>query len=279
MKRRSQILIAFVAGSWIFSVPLQTGAQEDAVTICILDSGCNESGVTGKNYLNDSENLEDTQGHGTFVYQILSQSAPDAQLYMLKCFDDSQEMEVEEDNRTVEERIVAAIYEAVDSYHADIINMSWTLNQDSEKLHEAIQYADRHHVLMVAAAGNLSLSTPLGSQVYPAAWEEVIGVAGADTDEQGKPASSLWYLRSEAVFVSADGNCQGEKGSSFATPRISAVLADYLSERPQKTVSLEEAKNYLISLAEDAGEPGYDTVFGWGYINVGSLNHEKEKRR
>ena len=34
--------------------------------------------------------------------------------------------------------IIQAIYDAVDIYDADIINMSWTLNQDDEELHEAI---------------------------------------------------------------------------------------------------------------------------------------------
>lgn len=263
---------------YTLSVPLQAGAQEEqpsdtgSVTICILDSGCNATNVKGKSYLDDSEDLNDAQNHGTFVYQILEETAPDAQLYMLKCFGNSDDLNAE-DRNIAEDRIITAIYDAVDTYHADIINMSWTLNRDSEKLHEAIQYAGDHEVLMVAAAGNLSLSTPLGSEVYPAAWDEVIGVAGADTDEQGESVSSLWYLQSEAVFVSADGNFRGEKGSSFAAPRISGVLADYLTVTAKDNVSLERAKVYLKNQAEDTGEPGYDMIFGWGYV------WENKKRR
>ena len=125
------------------------------------------------------------------------------------------------------------------------------------------------------------MQTPLGSLVYPAAWEEVIGVGGADLDEEGNPVSSLWYLQSEAVFVCADGNYKGEKGSSFAVPQVAAVLADYLkeemaagricnSEENEKSDSArtKKARAYLQDLAEDAGEKGYDTTFGWGYIRL-----------
>ena len=110
---------------------------------------------------------------------------------------------------------------------------------------------------------------------------KVIGVGGVDLDEEGNPASSLWYLQSEAVFVCAGGNYKGEKGSSFAVPQVTAVLADYLkeemvtgkirnSEEAEKSDSArtQKARAYLQELAEDAGETGYDTIFGWGYIRL-----------
>lgn len=252
-----------------FLAPLTVGAQEESVTICILDSGCNDSEIEGRNYLSqsgnateDDENLEDTENHGTYVSQLLKETSPDAKLYMLKCFDKSESAD---GDSAAESAIIQAIYDAVDIYHADIINMSWTLNQESEELHEAIQYAAAQDVIMVAAAGNLSWSTPLGSIGYPAAWEEVIGVSGADLDENGEPVSSLWYLQSNAVFVSADGNYQGEKGSSFAVPRITGILARYLAEMPEKHTQ-KDVQDYLKSIAQDAGEPGYDTTFGWGFV-------------
>lgn len=51
--------------------------------------------------------------------------------------------------------------------------------------------------------------------------------------KRGMPVSSLWYLKSEAVFVSADGNYEGEKGSSFAVPRVSGKIAEYLFQKPE----------------------------------------------
>lgn len=269
--------------SIFLSMPFTAGASAerepskeitDPVTICILDSGCNLPDVQGKNYLDGTFDLTDREGHGTYVYEILKENAPYADLYMLKCFDSSislpqnaQESEEEQSkDPDAGTAIMQAVYDAVDVYDADIINMSWTLNQESDELHEAIQYAAGQNVLLVAAAGNLSLSTPLGSEVYPAAWKEVIGVTGADLDDQRAPVSSLWYLQSDAVFVSADGNYRGEKGSSFAAPRISGVLAKYLAETPEEKHTQEDAEEYLKDIAADEGERGYDTVFGWGFI-------------
>ena len=258
----------------LLPLPLTAGAISDPVTVCILDSGCNLPDIQGRNYLDGTQDLTDQEGHGTFVYEILKETAPDADIYMLKCFDSSisltqnEQGDAEKQSKAPDtgSAIMQAMYDAVDVYDADIINMSWTLNQDSEELHEAICYAAKQNVLLVAAAGNLSLSTPLGSQVYPASWEEVIGVSGADLNEQGEPVSSLWYLQSDAVFVSADGNYQGEKGSSFAAPRISGILAGYLDRTSEEKHTQSYAEEYLKSIAVDAGHPGYDTVFGWGYV-------------
>ena len=91
-------------------------------------------------------------------------------------------------------------------------------------------------------------------------------MSGVDLNAQGEPVSSLWYLQSDAVFVSADGNYQGEKGSSFAAPRISGILAGYLDRTSEEKHTQSYAEEYLKSIAVDAGLPGYDTVFGWGYV-------------
>ena len=279
---RRTCFYANVLTAILLTLPLTAGAAaemepskaiSDPVTVCILESGCNLPDIQGRNYLDGTQDLTDPEGHGTYVYELLKETAPEAELYMLKCFDSStslpqntQKADDASEATDIGTAIIQAVYDAVDVYDADIINMSWTLNQDRGELHEAICYAAKQNVLLVAAAGNLSLSTPLGSQVYPASWEEVIGVSGADLNAQGEPVSSLWYLQSDAVFVSADGNYQGEKGSSFAAPRISGILAGYLDRTSEEKHTQSYAEEYLKSIVVDAGPPGYDTVFGWGYV-------------
>lgn len=93
---------------------------------------------------------------------------------MLKCFDSStslpqntQKAGDASEATDIGTAIIQAVYDAVDVYDADIINMSWTLNQDSEELHEAICYAAKQNVLLVAAAGNLSLSHTTGKSGLP----------------------------------------------------------------------------------------------------------------
>ena len=166
-------------------------AAPQAPVVCILDSGTNEAGAEGWNYLAGNEDLTDEAGHGDLIYQLLESETPNARLIMLKCFESAEETEEKKGTET----ITQALYDAVDLWQADVISISWTRNEESEELYEAVCYARENGAVLVAAAGNLSLSTPLGSLVYPAAWEEVIGVGGADTDEKGEPVALSGILR------------------------------------------------------------------------------------
>ena len=134
---------------------LAAGNSDGKVTICILDSGWNRENGEGWNYVAEDQDLTDHNGHGTLITEILEDNAPDAKLVMLKCFD--QEMEDSEK----EDIMARAIRDCVDKYHGDIINMSWTLNQEKDELHDAVKYAQEKGAILVAAAGNLSMQTPL----------------------------------------------------------------------------------------------------------------------
>ena len=148
----------------------------------------------------------------------------DANVNMLKYFDS-------EESRG-ETALVVALSAAIDVYDADVIVMSWVVGDERKKLYEAIQYAASQGAVLVASAGNLSLATGLGTSVYPAAWDEVIGIGGLNLDEQGEPVSSLWYLTGDAVYVCTRGEFNGENGSSFAAPRVAAVIAAYFADNP-----------------------------------------------
>ena len=228
----------------------------EAVTVCILDSGCNDHTGAGESFLEASDALTDTIGHGTQICSLIRDGAPEADVVMLKCF--------EAEDSVNEDAIVAALYAAVDIYHADVINMSWTLADESEALREAILHAYDRGTVLVACAGNLSLSTGLGAVAYPAAWDEVIGVAGVNLDAQGEPQTSLWYLYGEAVDFCARSDCGDEKGASYATARVSGRIAAALQDGVEKA----EIYEYLASLAQDMGESGFDERYGWGYLEM-----------
>lgn len=290
-KKRKMILIS----SMLLTAALLPGARQKVhaeqeelnqkIRICILDSGCSDPEISGWNYVDQNADLTDFSGHGTKLCHLLQEQLPQAELIMLKCF------EIEEMEEEKEGQIVQALQDATELYHADVINMSWATVTESEIVHEAVRKAEQEGCILVASAGNLSLQTPLGSTVYPAAWEEVIGVGGVDLDENREPCISLWYLQNEAVYVCADGMYEGERGSSFAAPRVAGVIAEYLQEQKSsfwKTVQednsltleklqelekamrpkREEVQEYLRSIAYDLNTEGYDTATGWGYIDV-----------
>ena len=116
----------------------------------------------------------------------------------------------------------------------------------------------------MACAGNLSLTTGLGTDAYPAAWDEVIGVAGVNLDADGAPKTSLWYLYGEAVDFCARADCGDEKGASYSTARVTGRIAAAL----QSGVEKAEIYEYLATLARDMGDPGFDDRYGWGYLET-----------
>ena len=239
-------------------LPWETCCAAEPVTVCILDSGCGEDDAEGESFLGDPDDLTDSIGHGTRICSLVRSGAPEAKVIMLKCF--------ESQDTVNEEAIISALHAAVDTYHADVINMSWTLADKSDALHEAILHASDQGAVLVACTGNLSLSTGLGTVAYPAAWDEVIGVAGVDLNDAGEPQTSLWYLYGEAVDFCARSDCGDDKGSSYAAALVSGLIASALSNGTEPSRIVE----HLAENAQDMGDPGYDERFGWGYLETES---------
>lgn len=248
------------------------------IKVAVIDSGCYEHEdlknnlLEGKNYITGTTDVTDNIGHGTHVSGIIAAEmnnigmvgvAPKAKIVPLKCFDSSHETYVDE--------IVAAIYDAVDVYDCKIINMSWGLKNNDPFLQEAIDYADNKGVILVASVGNN------GSTVmyYPAAYKNVIGVSSVNIDKN----KSSFAQYNQSVFITAFGEKvrstykNGEyhllQGTSQSTPMISGIAAVALS-MDEKLTNLE-FRQLLIETAEDLGETGYDTKFGYGLANEKAL--------
>ena len=47
---------------------------------------------------------------------------------------------------------------------------------------------------------------------------------------------------------------------------MTAVIARYLQSVPEEKKDDLSVRQYLKEQAQDLGEPGYDAVFGWGYV-------------
>ena len=74
-------------------------AAPQAPVVCILDSGTNEAGAEGWNYLTGNEDLTDEAGHGDLIYQLLESETSNARLIMLKCFESAEETEEKKEQR------------------------------------------------------------------------------------------------------------------------------------------------------------------------------------
>lgn len=246
------------------------GCYGSETIIGVIDSGFTAPDgntpflLEGHNYLDGSCDTTDTVGHGTFVVGILASEtygiATRASIVPLKCFDEKT---------TSLDFILQAIYDAVDVYHCDIINMSVGMDRESDLLREAVDYAIEKGAIVVAAAGNGGGTTP----AYPAAWEEVIGVGSVSP--QGTLSS--FSRQYHGVTAVAPGESleslslpgfTSKSGTSFATPHVSALAAVVQNIQP---TTQPEFLSLLRETSVDGGEAGYDTAYGYGIVDGESM--------
>lgn len=152
-----------------------------------------------------------------------------------------------------------------------VINLSLT-GPPNDLLARAVRAAKAGGVILVAAAGN---DGPNAKPVYPAAYEEVIAVTAVDRARQAYRRA----VRGDHIDIAAPGvgvwtaasvtGARQQTGTSFAAPFVTATVAVLLSAEPD--MALKELEARLAGLVEDLGEPGRDTVFGWGLLNVRGL--------
>ena len=195
--------------------------------------------------------------HGTFTAGVIAATAPDAQIMPLRAFDD--------EGRTDLFSLAKAIWYAVDN-GADVINMSWGTDTDSDVIRTAIQYAASKGVVLVASAGNMNNEFAY----YPAAYDEVIAVAA--TDDLDHKASFSSY--GAHVLVSAPGvniistypgGTYGVKsGTSFSAPLVSGQVA------LMRSLQLKDIKNRVsgTSIEIDSKNPDYKRKLGVGRVDA-----------
>src|SRR5258707_6170174 len=168
-------------------------------------------------------------GHGTMTSGLVHLAAPTAKILPLKAFTAS--------GTGYLSNIIAALYYAV-QHKANVVNMSFDLATPSPALSQAVSYANRANVVLVAAAGNESTS----ARVYPAAISGYVMGIASTTDWDAR--SSFSNYGSDDVSVAATGEyvdrtCleglhAAASRTSFCSPLVAGAAA--LPLHPQKGV-------------------------------------------
>lgn len=123
------------------------------------------------------------------------------------------------------------------------------------------------HVI-VAAAGN---GGPTAPPAYPAALPDVVAVTAVDKEMRVyRYANQGRYVRVAARGVDVTAAAPGGKtarqsGTSFATPHIAAWMARCTGGK--SPAARVKCIKRLENEARDLGEPGRDSVYGYGYIS------------
>ena len=147
--------------------PRSTPTPENVV-VAVIDTGIDvthpdlaEHVVDGYNFANDSDQVYDPdlgieQAHGTHVAGIIAQTAPDAKIMPLKCF---------ENGRAYTSDLIEAINFAKEN-GASIVNCSWGSKDNNQALREAMEQSG---LFFVCAAGNNRMDVD-ETPIYPASF-------------------------------------------------------------------------------------------------------------
>jgi len=173
---------------------------------------------------------------------------------------------------------------------ADIINLSLggaPFDQDTQNLYNEVRAAG---IMVVAAAGNQSSSTPL----YPASYAGVISVGAVDAQRRlaaysntGSGIDVTAPGGNNSVDLNGDGFPDGVlstggiisnsgvnyvysflNGTSMAAPHVAGVLALMKSVNPGLTPADIDSLLLAGALSDDLGAPGRDDLYGHGLINA-----------
>ena len=170
-------------------------------------------------------------GHGTMVAGLIHLAAPRSMILPLKAFSANGSGYTSD--------ILRAIYRAVRE-GARVINMSFSMRSASAELQRAVNHASSSGSICVASAGNDGQAI----SVYPAAWNNVIGVASTSNNDRrstfsnyGSPLVSLAAPGEGVITTYPYGTYAAAWGTSFSTPLVSGTVALLLDIRPDLTMS------------------------------------------
>ncbi|MCD8022376.1 MAG: S8 family serine peptidase [Lachnospiraceae bacterium] len=250
------------------------GYDGSGVRIALLDTGVRESHVVfdgaiiieGIDYTDTPlGGTRDYIGHGTFLASILVAQpgnslgitglAPGAELIPMKCFD--------EESAGVSV-LAQAIYDAVNLYDCDIINMSWGVTEDDAVLYAAVEYAYEQGVILIASAGNDGSSDAV---YYPAAWEQVISVGAVNQNMEissySQQNETTWlYAPGDSIYGAGHTSDLADatlSGTSYAAAYVTGAAALALQVAPDLTT-----EELMQASATELGDGDY-------FLNIGAL--------
>jgi type VII secretion-associated serine protease mycosin len=248
------------------------------VTVAVVDTGVDAAhpdlaGVVlpGTDLISPGgDGSDDGNGHGTHVAGIIAAVANNGlgvaglaqgvRILPVRVLDDS--------GAGWASTIAKGIIWATD-HGAAVVNLSLGDHVADDVTATAVQYAEDHGVVVVAAAGNDRAD---GDPVtYPAAYPGVIGVAATnDQDAVASFSETGGFVDVAAPGVDIASTFPPStyvylSGTSMAAPFVSATAALLKAANPQLTS--EQAVSALESTANDLPPSGRDDASGYGLVD------------
>ncbi len=252
----------------------QVSTGNPSIVIAVVDTGLTPipaeltQVVPGWDVVGNDPSTGDDNGHGTWVSSVigaLGNNGVGIAGYCWHCSVMPVRVAEGREGGALASTIGGGIRWAVD-HGARIVNVSLASNGfDSGEL-DAVEYAEDHGVLVIAAAGNGGDADPL----YPGAYPGVISVAGTDEND----VLDDWSTRGSWVSLAAPG-CEMVMdanvgpaygcGSSFGPPAVSGIAGLLMSIDPSLTAN--QVKDALLGSAHPVSGIGGGEVDAWAAAN------------
>jgi type VII secretion-associated serine protease mycosin len=249
------------------------------VIVAVVDSGVRKTHedlagavLSGTDLVTGSgDGSNDQNGHGTHVAGIIAArangkgivgAAPGVKILPVRVLDGS--------GSGYSSDVAEGIIWATD-HGAKVVNLSLGGGVPSDLTRIAIQYANDHGVVVVAAAGNAGQSG--NAPLYPAAFDEPIAVGSISSNQQRSPFSN-WGSYVDIVapgdgivslWSSSDNTYAWASGTSMATPHVAAAAAMVFATNP--TFTPDQVRRRLERTADDRGPVGRDVEYGAGLVD------------
>lgn len=239
--------------------------------------------VSGWNFLNETPDIQDDYGHGSFVTGIIAAATdngrgmaginPGARIMTLKV--------TGRDGLAKSLNIYRAIRYAVDN-GARVINISLGRNKVSRLEQVGINYAWNMGCLVVVAAGN---QAGMISEYGPPGVPRALCVAATDFDNKRRgtsnlgrtvviaaPGEGIYSLSSSTgkrdgrIMPMGDSEYHTLDGTSFSAPMMAGVASLKWALQPELTN--RQMANLLMATARDLNEAGWDVRTGAGMLDA-----------
>ena len=228
--------------------------------------------VNGWNFIGNNNNPTDDNGHGTLVAGIAGAATFNNLGIAGMCWQcPLMTVKVANAAGTANYSDIATGIAYAAQKGARVINISLGGTADSQTLHTMIQTAANNYgAVIIAGAGNDSADAPF----YPAAYDEVLAVAGTDENDVRVTTSNYgtWVDVSapgQNIRTTASGNAYAtSSGTSLAAPFAAGLVGLLRSQNSGWSEGL--VRSHIIQTIDniDAQNPSYIGKLGSGRINA-----------
>jgi len=249
---------------------LQTGSA--AITIAILDTGVDATHedlvdklVPGWNVYNNNSDTADVVGHGTGVAGVAAASSNNGigiasvawgcRIMPIRISDIS--------GYASYSAMASGLTWAAD-HGARVANISYNVS-GSSTVSSAAKYFQSKGGVVAAAAGNEGAFSKNPDDPY------ILRVGATDSTD----TLYSWSNTGNNIDLVAPGNASvttrgggygGGGGTSFSAPMVAGAAALLMSANP--ALSPASVQNILEQSADDLGNPGWDSMYGFGRLNL-----------